>query len=200
MSQKDNSTFDRKVALRRRVLREVEGKPVVMETHAGKGRLYLACYSGVDRGIAIEKDPTKTAILARQRPEWAIYEGDSETLIAGGIGAHLPVNVLDIDPYGSPWPVLDAFFGSERDLPATLHVVVHDGLRQKVQRKGAHEVPALRPIVEAWGNDLWPVYLEACQVLMTSRAHAAGYELTSWAGYYCGHSLALTHWAAVLKR
>lgn len=42
-AKKDNSTFDRKAALRTRALALLE-KPIVMETHGGYGKIYQRCY------------------------------------------------------------------------------------------------------------------------------------------------------------
>src|SRR4051812_3936723 len=137
--QKDNSTFTRKAALRSRTLMMVE-HPVVMETHGGAGLIFSRCYRSVKEGIVFERDPDKAAILAHQRPTWAVYECLCENAIAEGAGAHLEVNFLDLDPYGEPWPALDAFFGSDRPFPPRLAIVVNDGLRQKLKMNGGWSV------------------------------------------------------------
>lgn len=142
MTQHDNSTYKQKVMLRRKAL-EFVSDPVVMETHGGAGKLYEACYPHVEQGIVFEKDDTKLAILGRQRPTWAVYGATCETAISGGAGAHLPVNILDVDPYGNPWPVIGAFFESDRPRPELMAVVVNDGLRQKVKQGGSWDVGSL---------------------------------------------------------
>lgn len=199
MPQKDNTTYAKKVALRRKALSLVSD-PVVMETHGGEGKLFRACYTQVDQGVVFEKNPEKSAILGRQRPTWAVYEGDCVACLKAGVGAHLTVNLLDLDPYGQPWPVLDAFFGSERPRPETLVVVVNDGLRQKVRYGGAWGTKSMREMVRKHGNDIYGVYLDVCAELMQEKAAQAGYRLDRFAGYYCGHIQNVTHYLAILKR
>ena len=196
--QKDNSTYRQKVALRRKAVRMLDA-PVVMETHGGKGVLFDACYSHLSDGVVFEKNPEKTSVLARQRPTWAVYEGDCVTCIAEGAGAHLPVNLLDLDPYGEPWPALDAFFQSERPRPGRLVVVVNDGLRQKLQI-AAWDVGSMRGMVAKYGNKLAAHYLDVCAELLQEKAAQAGYRLDRFAGYYCGLSKHMTHYLAVLNR
>ena len=108
--KRDNSTFPQKVALRQEALRLLYASPVIMETHGGVGKLFDAVYAHVERGIVFEKDADKTAVLGKQRPSWAVYEADCVTALQEGVGGHLAVNFLDIDPYGECWPVVDAFF------------------------------------------------------------------------------------------
>jgi len=201
--KKDNSTFRQKVLLRQLAIKElveIGATPVVLETHGGYGKLYRACYRSVSQGIVLEKDRDRAAFLARQRPMWAVYEADCVDAVRGGVGAHLPVNLLDADRYGDPWPVIEAFFESERPRPGVMLVVVNDGLRQKVRMGGAWSVETLRPMVERYGNDLHPIYLEVCQVLIAEKAAHAGYTVDRFAGYYCGHAKQMTHYLAILHR
>ena len=72
--------------------------------------MFGACYDGVESGIVFEKNPQKTKLLGLQRPTWRVYEADCEVAINAGVGNDLPVNLLDVDPYGDPWPVIEAFF------------------------------------------------------------------------------------------
>ena len=198
--QKDNSTLRLKTQLRRNALEEIEA-PVVMETHGGFGSIFLRCYFGIRNGIVFEKKPDKTAVLAKQRPTWAVYECDCETALRSGIGAHLDINFLDLDPYGEPWPILDAHFGSSRPFPHRLAVVVNDGLRQGLKMNGAWNVGSMAGVVSKYGNNaLYKNYLEICQELMQEKAGQVGYTLTRWAGYYCGHADQMTHYAAILEK
>lgn len=197
--QKDNSTFNQKVILRRQMLKLIS-EPVVMETHGGAGKLYEACYSSLQTGIVFEKDDQKVSVLARQRPGWSVYQADSAAVIGLGAGAHLNVNVLDCDPYGDPWPVIEAFFSSERPRPQTMAVVVNDGLRQGVRIGGAWHAGSLKGIVAKHGNGLHGIYLDICQELMIQKAGQAGYHLTRWAGYYAGYNKQMTHYLAILER
>jgi len=198
--KKDNSTFDRKVRLRLRLLPLVE-HPVVMETHGGYGRVYQRCYRQVPEGVVIEKNPDKAAALALQRPTWSVYECIAETALAGGLGSHLEVNFLDVDPYGEPWPVFDAFFGSKRPFAPRLAVAVNDGLRHKLRLNGGWSVGSLRSVVDRIGNaKLFHQYKDICQDLLMERASRAGYRLEKWTAYYCGAGDDMTHFAAVLER
>jgi hypothetical protein len=169
--QKDNSTFERKVALRSATLRELGELPVVMETHGGLGKLFLSVYRNVTAGIVFEKDPEKSAVLGRQRPTWAVYEADCLGAIQQGVGAHLTVNVLDLDPYGEPWPIVDAFFQSARPRSPRLAVVVNDGLRQKLKMNGGWNCASMREMVVRHGNGrLAAEYLAVCRELLEGKA------------------------------
>ena len=174
--------------------------PAVMETHGGAGRLFRACYSDIQRGIVFEKDPEKSSLLAQQRPTWSVYECDCVTALRAGIGSHVQIDILDIDPYGEPWPVLDAFLQSERPLAPTLFIVVNDGLRQKVRLSGGWNVHSLDAVVSRFGNKLASQYLEVCEYLMKTKATEAGYHLSRFTGYYCGHGGQMTHYLARLDR
>jgi len=170
-----------------------------METHGGAGHLFMKCYRDVQRGVVFEVKPDKTAILARQRPTWSVYECDCVPALRAGVGSHLPVNFFDLDPYGEPWPVLDAILQSERPWPERIGVVVNDGLRQKL-RISAWDVGSMQAMVGKYGNKLADVYLEVCRELLDEKAAQRGYRITRWAGYYCGHADAMTHYAAVLEK
>lgn len=198
--KKDNSTLRYKVSLRRNLLREIE-RPVILETHGGWGAVYARCYMGVEQGVVCEKDPDKAAALARQRPTWAVYECDCVSALGAGAGSHLPVNFVDIDPYGEPWPVLDAFLNSDRELPDVLALAVNDGLRQKVAMNGGWDVESLTGIVSRYGAaNTYDHYLDICRELVEEKAGQKGYSLARWAGYYCGANDQMTHYAAILTR
>lgn len=198
--KRNNSTFKEKAALRRVMLRQMSEPPVVLETHGGLGRLWAACYAGLGTGVVFEKDEDKAAYLARQRSTWAVYEADCVAALAGGAGAHLEVNVLDLDPWGEPWPAVTAFFESERPRAGRLWVVVNDGLRKSLMQGGAWRVQSLQEAVQKYGNDLFTCYLDVCRELLTQKAAQAGYSLGRFAGYYCGDSNAVTHYLAQFSR
>jgi len=110
------------------------------------------------------------------------------------------VNFLDLDPYGEPWPVREAFFLSQRTFPKRLVMVVNDGLRRKLHMGGGRNVASLEALVRRWGNArLYKNYLQICREPVQEKAAVSGYGLKRWAGYYCsgGH---MTHYAAVLER
>jgi hypothetical protein len=199
--QKDNSTLSLKVSLRRNLLREIE-KPVVLESHGGYGAIYERCYAHlVAEGVVFEKDPAKAAVLGRQRPTWAVYEADCVGALAAGVGGHLAVSFFDLDPYGEPWPVVDAIFGSKRPWPERIAVVVNDGLRQNLRIAGGWKVASLEAMTARYGNRaLHDHYLEICREMLAEKAAQAGYGLSRWAGYYCGYGQMMTHYAAVLVR
>lgn len=197
--KKDNSTLLQKVTLRLAMLKRVD-EPVIMETHGGYGRIWESVYSSYPDGVVFDKNPMAAAHLARQRPTWAVYEADCVGAIAQGAGAHLPVNVLDVDPYGDPWPTITAFFDSDRPRVDKLFVVVNDGLRHKVRMGSSWSVGSLASAVERYGNDLHDIYIDVCREMMKEKAVKANYTLTAWAGYYCGHAQQMTHYLAILDR
>jgi len=200
----DNTTYRQKVALRRQAVDLLEAMgvpaPVVMETHGGEGRLFDKCYAHLDQGVVFEKDSLKAARLAKQRPTWAVYEADCVEAVEVGAGGHLVVDLLDADPYGQPWEVLGAFFSSPREYAERMVVVVNDGMRLKLATGSGWEVQSLQSVVRRFGNDLHPIYLEVCEILLGELAEEAGYKMTSFSGYYCGHSKSITHYLAVLER
>jgi hypothetical protein len=174
---------------------------VIMETNGGYGRLYLRCYRHMESGVVFEKQPDKAEALARQRPGWAVYETDCVRALRAGVGGHLAVNFLDLDPYGEPWPVLDAFLESERPRADKLVVVVNDGLRQKLKMGSGWSVKSLRSVAQKKGNlALYSEYLQICRELVTEKAGRLDYRLSRWIGYYCGFGQQMTHYAAVLER
>lgn len=172
-----------------------------METHAGAGKIWSYCYAGIEDGVAFEKNPAKADILARQRPSWAVYECDVVAAVGLGAGSHLPANVLDIDPYGEPWPVIDAFFTSDRPWPSPLAIVVNDGLRQKLKMGGGWTTGSMAEVVGRVGNAaLYDDYLAICRTLLEEKAGSVGYRLDHWAGRYTGHAQQMTHYAGIFSR
>lgn len=198
--QKDNSTYRLKVLLRNNLLKPVDN-PVVIETHGGYGKIGDVCYSSVHDGVVFDKDERKTNTLAKKRPTWAVYEGDCVKALAGNAGNHLTVNFIDIDPYGEPWPVVDALFGSQREWPQVLGVAVNDGLRQKLKMNGGWSCNSLADVVSRYGNNsLYSNYLPICQEMLQEKAGELGYTLSRWAGYYCGYLQQMTHYAGLFIR
>jgi hypothetical protein len=195
--KRDNTTFKLKLNLRKQALLELD-EPVVMETHGGWGKLYGHLYSEFP-GVVFEKDSDKAEFLARQRPTWAVYETNCQRALRDGVGAHLDVNFLDLDPYGEPWPVLSAFLNSKRPLPPKLVVCVNDGLRKSLHMGGGWHVKSLSEICNRYGN-AWLLhnYIEVCKEMLRQRGERVGYDLARWTAYYCGHKDTMTHYAAVL--
>jgi hypothetical protein len=202
--QKDNQTFRHKKALRLKALEMLAARgitqPVVMETHGGAGVLWNACYPTLAQGVVFEQEPGKVARLAKQRPTWAVYEADCVSALRGGAGAHLAVELLDVDPYGECWPTLEAYFSSTRPLPPVMVLVVNDGLRQTLALQRAWATASMQGAVGRHGNDLHPIYLEVCEELVNEKVAAAGYRVNHFAGYYCGVHQNMTHFLALLER
>lgn len=198
----DNSTFDQKVMLRmtaRQMLWTKDITPVVMETHGGLGDVYGTVYTDVAEGVVFEKDGSRTAALAHQRPSWAVYEADCETAVALGAGGHLRVNLLDVDPYGAEWPVIRAFFNSPRPYADYMVVVVNSGLRHKLRTGGGWDVDYLADAVAKYGNhNMWARYLDVCADLLEDAAR--GYTVEFFDGYYTGIEKKMTHWLAALRQ
>jgi len=201
--QLDNSTFQQKVLIRQEMLKRMAAAgaaPVIMETHGGYGKLYAVCYADVQRGVVFEKDADKAGRLALQRPTWAVYQADCEQALSYGGGAHLCVTALDIDAYGSPFETLQAFMESDRPRADRLWLVVNDGLRQNARLGDAWSVEALKPAVAHFGNQLDPIYLDACRYLVELHAGKAGYKVKHFGGWYTGRLGQVTHYMEELAR
>jgi len=174
---------------------------VILETHGGYGAIFDACYSQFEQGLVFETDEKKTSVLVRQRPTWAVYESDCVAGIRAGLGGDLPITILDCDPYGEPWPAINAFFSSKREFQPRMGVVVQDGLKQTLGLQGGWKVKSLAGVVEKFGNaGLYDNYLQLCRILLEEKAAKAAYSLRRWTGYYCGAHQNITHYAAILER
>jgi hypothetical protein len=198
--KKDNSTYEKKVALRLNARESLGARPVVLETHGGYGRLYQRVYSDLPRGVVFETDQFKAASLAGQRPGWSVYQAVAEDALAAGVGFHLRPNLFDLDPYGSPWNVVGSIFarsGEWGEGPAAF--VVNDGMRQKLRMHGGWHCRALAAAVAQFGNGaLFARYLEVCRWLVDGHAARVGRRVVKWAGYHCGPRGDMTHYAFVL--
>lgn len=198
--QKDNSTYAKKVYDRQQAIRLLNTDPVICETHGGYGKLFQRCYVGIRSGVVFETDEKKAMVLARQRPSWSIWNEDSTAAIVNGVGAHLVVNLLDVDPYGQPWDLFDAWFGSDRPRATKLVVVCNDGLRQSLRIGGAWNVKQMSGMVRKYGNRLHDFYLEIAKEVLTEKAAIAGYSMCRFSGYYCGPGQQMTHYTAEMTR
>jgi len=199
--KKDNTTGPLKIRLRNSILREFAQPPRVFEAYGGLGHIYSRCYAALPPGVVIDKDRLKAENLAAQRPEWRVYEGETVRLIREGIGGDLPIGLLDLDPYGTPWPAIKAWFASERNHQPTFGIVVQDGLRAKLQLTGGWDVADMRPAVEKWGvAATYRDYLDIVKWMMDGLAEANGYAVQRWTAYHTGAMKAMTHYAAILAR
>jgi hypothetical protein len=202
---RDNSTFGLKVALRTRALDILgDDPPVVLETHGGLGKLFRAVYEDrVPVGVVFEKDGRKAPLLAGQRPRWAVYQVDVVAALAAGVGGHLTVNLLDLDPYGSVLDAAGAFFGSARPRADRLVVVANDGGRQNARFGHCYlsQNELMKAAVVEFGNDVMDErYMDALRWMVARAAAVAGYQLGAWEGYYCGQYKQMTHFLAVFER
>lgn len=201
--QKDNQTLEHKVALRKRALATLKDagiQPVVMETHGGHGAVWKKCYSMIKQGVVFEIDPLKIETLVKQRATWAVYEANCVDALAAGAGAHLSITLLDIDPYGSCIPVVEAFMTSQRPFAPKMVMVTNDGQRHSVQLGKAWHIHALKPYVQKYGNDLHPIYKEVLQEVLTELAAKAGYRMTQHVAFYAGYNDIMCHSMSVLER
>ena len=197
--QQDNQHLALKVALRQETMR-VAGclsMPCVCETHGGTGDLARLCYADAT-GMVIDRDTDRVDRLAFTRPTWQVYEGDAPTVLASGLGAETAWDVLDCDPYGSPWTTLEAFFVTPRALAPIMALIVTDGSRQK-QRLGG-TVYGWEPWQEHYGQNLWDVFLRCSRDRATALVRHAGYALSWWHGRYGGRTGQMTYWGAVLRQ
>lgn len=198
--KKDNTTLNQKAALRLSLLKQIQ-KPIVLETHAGTGQVWKRVYSEIAQGVAFDEKPAKAELLAIQRPTWSVFESNCIPSLAAGAGDHLAVNLIDVDPYGEPWPVLEAFFKSERPWPERIGFAINDGVRMKLKITGGWDVESLGPAVRQFGNSaMYGDYLAVARWNLKRLAAERGYELAHWTGYYCGHGDCMTHYAAVFDR
>ncbi len=198
--KRDNSTLRYKVMVRQELMDRLPSKNLcVMETHGGTGAIYHRCYRHINNGVVFEKLDNKVNILARQRPTWRVYQADCISSIRAGIAKDMAINLLDIDPYGSCWETIAAFFESDRSFAPVMGIAVNDGLRQKL-RIGAWDVAIMQDMVQKYGNKIHGKYLEICRELLDNYSAIAGYRVDHFAGYYTGHNQQMTHFLAVLKQ
>lgn len=175
--------------------------PVILETHGGRGEIFRRVYSDVSRGIVFDTELSSVEALATQRPTWAVYQARSDWALGEGAGSNLTVELLDVDPYGEPWPTIEAFFASDRPRAPRLGVVVCDGLRAKLLLNAGWHVRSMRDALDRYGNaHLHEHYLEIAKGKLEEYSARAGYRLTHWTGYYCGNREEITHYAAILER
>jgi hypothetical protein len=200
VAKKDNAGIQHKARMRELLLREI-ADPVIMETHAGSGHLYRLCYSAYTRGVAFEINKKKAALLASQRPSWAVYNNGCEYALMSGVGFHLPLNFFDLDPYGDPWPVLDALLTNHAVLPDRWGLVVNDGLRRFLMLGCGWKSRTVGEYVAKVGNThAGEIYPELCRVIMEDKLRPHGMAVTRWLVHSSGHGGQMTHYAAVIER
>ena len=197
---KDNKSLIEKSHLRRLMLKKVD-TPVILETHGGRGDLFRRCYAGVEMGIVFETDAHKAEVLVRQRPNWAVYESDCVYALESGVGSHLEINFIDVDPYGQAWQVLHAFFESDRPRADKVVLVVHDGIRRTLQKFGTRDFELFQSIVDRVGETyIARNYIEVCEDMLTEMVGSAGYAVESFGGFYSRKDKDQTHFFAELTK
>lgn len=198
--KKDNSTIRQKIGLRNLALSWLEAKPVILETHGGRGEIYKRLYRKHGAGIVLETDKDKLLCLSRQRPEWRVYGCRAETGLLFPVDYGLQVNFIDCDPYGSPWDVLQAWFSANRQRANQLVIVVNDGIKQKLLI-GAASVRAMKEENLTYGNKgVAENYLTVCKDKLKKMAAPVGYSIANWHAYYCGTGNHMTHYAVDLRQ
>jgi len=199
--QHDHTTFAQKVRLRNRVLSWSGTAVDVLETHGGFGRVYERTWYRATRGAVIEQEADKVEHLARQRPSWSVYEGDSLKALRAGLFRSRAFDIVDIDPFGSSLDYMAEMFAPERARPAAWWMVVNCGLRHTLELKQAWRVNALQDLAKRHGAtaDYFHRYLDAVQVLMREHAAKVGQRVAWFDGYYCGHAHQMTHYAARIE-
>lgn len=203
ITKHDNITLSQKVMLRHTALRYLrDATPVICETHGGRGDVWSAVYTHVAEGVVFETDPDKSLLLAVQRPAWSVYEADVVMALTAGAGRHLTFNYLDVDPYGSSWETLEAFFSSPRPFAPRMVVVVNDGLGFRARGGRAWQTERLAPFVLRYGNHtVWREYpTRICRELMAQMAALGGYAMRTFESYATGNADKMVHMLAVLER
>lgn len=199
--QRDNDTLEEKLSWRREALRLVATEPVALECYGGWGLLGRELYRDIRRGVVMEKASPRCALLAELRPTWSVYEGDTIRMLRVGAGRHLTINYLDVDPYGSPWETLHAFFESTRPFAQRMVVVAHDGIHRLVQMGRAWSVEVLDTMVREFGNSHVKEHYGAVSlILLGDIAEVAGYDVVDWRWAAGGDRKKNAHWLAVLEQ
>lgn len=197
--QKYTSHKYEKVSLRLN-LRQHIPQPYIIELYGGKGLMYTHCWNDT-QGVVFEKDPKLIDTLATVRPSWRVYQGDTvKALQAGVCSSVIPQHViLDCDPFGSPWPAIEAYIRALIVPPIVLGLAVTDGAIQKVQLTGGWDVDGWSPHVLKYGNDIYDRYLFFSKMRLEALLKPQGYTLISWHGVY-GDRKHVAYYAAIFSQ
>lgn len=195
--QQQSTHLGLKIALRAAVRAQV-GAPFLLECYGGSGAMYRACWRACP-GVVLEKDPAYVGTLARERPTWKVYEGDTVAMLHAGLVAYLPITLVDCDPYGQPWPALEAFLMAQRVWQESWGLVVTDGGIQKIQLSGGWDMPGWEPYIQRYGNGLMAHYLAVCRERLQDLVTSYGYDIAWWHGQY-GVGRHIAYYGAVLRR
>jgi hypothetical protein len=98
----DNGDIESKIAVRRQALAWAPSSPAILETNAGEGHLYRAVWSATaGRHLGIDK----RFVRPEGDPAGECWRGDNRHLLRRAISLG-PWDVVDVDTYANPWPVL----------------------------------------------------------------------------------------------
>jgi hypothetical protein len=122
---KDNGSVYAKLIMRQRIRRKLGPDARVLEGFAGEGRIFRACWAGL-AGVCFDEDRNKVTAAARERPGWTCYETETERALEYGLAPY-PFDVVDLDPYGSPWRFVRAWATSDRGFADRTDLVLTDG-------------------------------------------------------------------------
>ena len=194
---KDNAGLPNKVAVRARALERLSDRPIILETHAGEGVVYDRLYRAAC-GACLERDETKSYRLATQRPTWRVYQVDAIAALRAGLEADTPFSLVDIDPYGDPWPTIRAYMAAHREFPARFMIAVNDGLRRNIKMGTAWKIASLRDAVRHFGTDIHDQYLAVSRWMLEREANDANLSVARFEGFHAGANKQMTHWLAEL--
>lgn len=106
-SAADNATTDNgdlwsKVRCREAALAWVPGSPAILEINAGEGHLYRAIWkAAASKHLGLDKRFSR----GTGDPAGECWRGDNERILKRAVEAG-PWDVVDIDTYANPWPLL----------------------------------------------------------------------------------------------
>jgi len=98
----DNGDVEGKALVRQQALAWAPEKPAVLETNAGEGHMFRLAWAGaVERHLGIDKRFSR----GPKDSAGECWRGDNELLLVRAMAAG-PWDVVDIDTYANPWPLL----------------------------------------------------------------------------------------------
>lgn len=112
----DNGDVEGKLLVRRQALEWSTTRPSVLETNAGEGHMYrLAWAPAAGRHLGIDKRFSR----GHRAAAGECWRGDNELLLVHAVQAG-PWDVVDIDTYANPWPLLRRLLHAAPARPLTV--------------------------------------------------------------------------------
>lgn len=175
--QKDNTETHHKLAVRRRAAETLGEGDFILEAFAGSGEMYSALWHRW-AGFTMDKDLAKVTRAAKQRKRWGCYQGDTLRALEAGWLENIEFKLVDFDPYGEPWPALQAYFAGHLAFHSPWVAVCTDGYWS--QRNLASKSRCLF----GYGGGRFSgmsdrAYIEICHDFVRSLASRYGQELVS---------------------